>query len=368
MSTKAIVPVIVCTVLLIGLAGCRGPAREEGGSATTAQPRRSDAEIVTAVRARFYTDDTMRGHDVNVSAKDGVVTLRGDVRSISVQTRAVELARAVEGVARVDDQMTPGVPTAVQKQPESATPSEDAASVRTRVLAAYFRAPTIKSSQIEVASGSNGMVTLNGEVEGHAARDLAEQVARGVEGVTAVDNRLRVRNSGAGAPAGTAARPSDDEVRTRVQSQFFTHPATKAQPIDVRVAQGVVSLSGTVADTRSRREAIELARNTSGVQRVEANLSVPANASAGTSGTSGLSASLARSVGHVEDSWITTQVEARFFASPEIKARPIDVQTKAGVVTLSGQVGSPEAKEEAAAIAKEIDGVTRVVNQLTVES
>jgi hyperosmotically inducible protein len=49
-----------------------------------------------------------------------------------------------------------------------------------------------------------------------------------------------------------------------------------------------------------------------------------------------------------------------------VKAGQIGVTTNGGVVTLTGQVPSAEAKQRAEAIASQTDGVVRVDNQLTV--
>jgi hyperosmotically inducible periplasmic protein len=67
----------------------------------------------------------------------------------------------------------------------------------------------------------------------------------------------------------------------------------------------------------------------------------------------------------LNDAWITTQIHAKFFADPDIKGRNIDVDTTAGVVTLSGEVHSAAERAQALAKARGTDGVTRVVDKLT---
>lgn len=66
----------------------------------------------------------------------------------------------------------------------------------------------------------------------------------------------------------------------------------------------------------------------------------------------------------IKDAWITTQVQAKYFLDPIVKGRNIDVDTAGGVVTLSGTVTS--AAEQMAAVnkAREVDGVTKVVDNL----
>ena len=68
----------------------------------------------------------------------------------------------------------------------------------------------------------------------------------------------------------------------------------------------------------------------------------------------------------VNDAWITTQVYAKFFADPDIKGRNINVDTAAGVVTLSGEVHSAAEHSQAVAKAKGTDGVKQVIDKLAV--
>jgi len=66
------------------------------------------------------------------------------------------------------------------------------------------------------------------------------------------------------------------------------------------------------------------------------------------------------------DAGITTKVKSKFAADDTVKAYQIDVDTKDHVVTLSGQVENGTAKERAVALARATEGVTDVVDNLTV--
>jgi hyperosmotically inducible protein len=66
------------------------------------------------------------------------------------------------------------------------------------------------------------------------------------------------------------------------------------------------------------------------------------------------------------DAGITTAVKSRFATDDTVKAYQIDVHTQNGVVTLSGTVDSPAAKEQAVRVARATDGVRDVVDQVTV--
>lgn len=68
----------------------------------------------------------------------------------------------------------------------------------------------------------------------------------------------------------------------------------------------------------------------------------------------------------VDDAAITAKVKSKLAADPEINPFNIDVDTRDGVVTLSGTVEKAEARSEAEDLARGTDGVRRVVNNIQV--
>src|SRR5690606_38962525 len=66
------------------------------------------------------------------------------------------------------------------------------------------------------------------------------------------------------------------------------------------------------------------------------------------------------------DEWITMKIQSKYFLDTDVKGRQINVETVEGVVTLKGTVTTDAEKSLAESIAKDTEGVTRVVNQLTV--
>lgn len=74
----------------------------------------------------------------------------------------------------------------------------------------------------------------------------------------------------------------------------------------------------------------------------------------------------ARAGDHLADSWLTTKIQAQYFADQDIKARYIHVSTRDGAVTLSGRVDDQGARMQAIQIANNTDGVKHVTDQLIV--
>ena len=66
------------------------------------------------------------------------------------------------------------------------------------------------------------------------------------------------------------------------------------------------------------------------------------------------------------DGWITTRVHARFVDEDLLKGSDISVDTSKHVVTLTGTVTGRAGRARASTVAKNTEGVHRVVNRLTV--
>lgn len=69
----------------------------------------------------------------------------------------------------------------------------------------------------------------------------------------------------------------------------------------------------------------------------------------------------------VDDAAITTALKVKFVADADLKALDISVDTVGGVVTLTGMAPSATAKNRATEIARTVDGVSNVNNNLTVQ-
>ena len=82
-------------------------AKAEGAAARVGETV-SDATITTKVKAQFAADDRVKAMSINVDTDNGVVTLRGDVANHDVHQRALDIARGVDGVKSIDDELKVG--------------------------------------------------------------------------------------------------------------------------------------------------------------------------------------------------------------------------------------------------------------------
>jgi osmotically-inducible protein OsmY len=81
----------------------RAPATMSGTTDTV----RSNADLETAVKAKFKTDEQLRSADLGVSADaaNNEITLSGSVESEALRSKAVDLARSVDSGVIVNDQI-----------------------------------------------------------------------------------------------------------------------------------------------------------------------------------------------------------------------------------------------------------------------
>jgi len=67
---------------------------------------------------------------------------------------------------------------------------------------------------------------------------------------------------------------------------------------------------------------------------------------------------------YIDDTWITTKVKAEILKEPTLKVTQINVETYKNVVQLSGFVDSSESMSKAVAIARSVQGVSSVKNDM----
>lgn len=145
-----------------------------------------DATITTKVKSALLADDDVKGLDIKVETHKGEVQLSGFVDSQSQIDRAIAVTRDVEGVTNVDDKMS------VKTTETTIGEKVDDALITTKVKAALLAEPNFDSGDISVETRDNE-VQLSGLVNDETQIDRALQVARGVEGVRNVINKLSVK-------------------------------------------------------------------------------------------------------------------------------------------------------------------------------
>jgi hyperosmotically inducible protein len=161
-----------------------------------------------------------------------------------------------------------------------------------------------------------------------------------------------------------ACAQSDAGVTASVKGQLVADELVKARRIDVDTRDRIVTLTGQVRSREEASKALAIARNTEGVADVMNRLTIASGTemAAPTTGAGALPPAAAAGV----DSGITTRVKAKLLADPDVSGLKIDVDTRAGVVTLTGTVNTQAEKSEALELVRQTDGVTDITDRITV--
>lgn len=204
-----------------------------------------------------------------------------------------------------------------------------------------------------------GTAILTGTVESEVDRELAEQVALGIEGIQKVDNKLLVDGQyqpKASSEPTLSQRFDDATLTATVKSKLLWNSSTEGLDVDVDTKNGVVSLSGEAQSAEAKELAGRLADNTDGVRKVVNNLKVSGKPS--TAAKAQDSADKAGTA--ITDAWITSKVKSSYLYSRNLDGLDISVETKGGLVNLSGVVNTPAEKDLAIEVANNIRGVRSV--------
>lgn len=157
------------------------------------------------------------------------------------------------------------------------------------------------------------------------------------------------------APAGTTVGTEIDDsvVTARVKSALLADNDTKSFEIKVETRKGQVQLSGFV-DTQARIDnAIALTRKVEGVASVENGMTLKDGKA---------------TVGNiVDDGIVTAKVKSALLADPDIKSFDIAIATRKGEVQLSGYVNNQAQINRAIDIARGVEGVQSINNEMSIK-
>ena len=152
----------------------------------------------------------------------------------------------------------------------------------------------------------------------------------------------------------SAGEVFDDSVLTsKVKLALIDDSVTDAGEINVETYRGVVQLGGFVDDAQQKERATKVARSVTGVKEVRNDLRVSTRPHA----TAGQD---------TDDSMLTASVKSKLMEDPTTKAYQINVGTEARVVQLTGFVDSMAMKTRAGEIARAVEGVKQVRNDLEI--
>ncbi|HZS09130.1 MAG TPA: BON domain-containing protein [Blastocatellia bacterium] len=173
---------------------------------------------------------------------------------------------------------------------------------------------------------------------------------------------------------GEVKKMSNSDLENAIKAKFDNDAQIKAASlgVDADVDKNTATLSGTVESEALRTRAVELAKSAHAGLIVMDKIDVKPrelSRSEYTEERAREEREKAKSRGEtvgssLDDAWIHTKIVTKLIGNTNTPERKINVDVNNNVVTLRGTVDTPAEKMEAERVAKETDGVKRVVNQL----
>ncbi|OON40038.1 molecular chaperone OsmY [Izhakiella australiensis] len=146
----------------------------------------------------------------------------------------------------------------------------------------------------------------------------------------------------------------DSGITAKVKAALVNDSEIKSTDISVKTHKGVVTLDGFVAAQEQAEKAVAVAKNVAGVKSVSDKLHVKDSGKQTVKSYAG-------------DAATTSEIKAKLLADDIVPSRKVKVSTTNAVVQLSGTVDNQAQSQRAEGIAKAIEGVKSVKNDLTVK-
>jgi osmotically-inducible protein OsmY len=246
---------------------------------TTACSQQADIGITTKVKSLLDSDRSVpNAAQIQVTTENKVVTLAGPVDSPATKKHAVTVARGVEGVKKVVDNLTVAPASVVAEAQPALAPVAEAQPAVAPVAEAQ---PAVAPAPVADAQPAVAPVPVAKAQPAAAPAPVAKaQPALAPAPIAAAQPALapvpvaEAQPAAVEAAPGTATAPTDAAITQAVKEKLLLQPETSSENIGVDTHEGVVTLSGTVKSQQEKEQVIQIARGTEGVQRVEDKLSV----------------------------------------------------------------------------------------------
>jgi osmotically-inducible protein OsmY len=214
-----------------------------------------ELELQRDVLDELAYEPSLDADEIGVSARDGVVTLSGQLDSYAAKIAAEDAAKRVRGVKAVALDLEVRIPSAMKHT--------DTDIARAAILALEWNA-TVPRDRVTLRV-EDGWVTLEGQLDWDYQRQAAASAVRYLSGVRGVTNLILVK-----------PKIATQQIKERIVGAFRRSADLDANTVRVEAVDGKVTLFGKVHSWSERSEAERAAWAAQGVSQVDNRITVTA--------------------------------------------------------------------------------------------
>lgn len=207
----------------------------------------TDEDIKKMIMDELYWDDRIDTSSVQVEVTGGEAVITGQVPTYRTSVVAENVTRSIPGVRDVDNEL-------MVEYPETMALPQDE-QIASAIGDSVMWSPYLESKDL-VITVKDGNVVLEGSVDAYWKLHQAELLAYDVAGVKEVQNKLVV------APT---KKVSDEVIGMGISDALDRRGNVDVNRVDIKVASGIVTVSGSVDDYRALRTVKEVVERTTGV-------------------------------------------------------------------------------------------------------
>jgi osmotically-inducible protein OsmY len=214
---------------------------------------KSNETLQTDVQNAIKWEPLLHAAEIGVTAKDGIVTLTGEVNSYAKKLEAESAAKKVIGVNALVEKIEVKFPVTWAKTDEE---------IASSVLSALKSRWDVPKDKVTIKV-EDGWITLDGELPWNYQKDAAKSAINHLSGVKGVTNEIKIKSA-----------THDAIEKQDVIDAIHRSWSVDDMDIDVQVSGTTVTLSGTVGSWYQKEEAARIAWNTPGIFHVKNELEV----------------------------------------------------------------------------------------------
>jgi len=222
-----------------------------------------DSRIESTAKKSYVFQTYLQGDDIKIESRDGAVTLTGTVADNYHKSLAEETVAGLPGIKSVDNKLEiKGAP--------AITNSDAYIRDKVKYTLLFHRSVSTVDTQVDV---KDGIVTLRGEANTQAQKNLTTEYAKDVEGVKDVKNEMTIAKT----PKKTqtvGGKIDDASITAQVKMTLLYHRSTSAINTKVETKRAVVTLTGKAKNAAEKDLAAKYANDVNGVKSVKNRMTI----------------------------------------------------------------------------------------------